>query len=569
MRLSNLFLATLKETPAEAEIISHQLMLRAGMIRKLASGLYTWLPIGLKVLRKVETIIREEMNRIQAQELLMPAIQPAELWLETDRWEQFGPGLLKLKDRHQREFCFGPTHEEVITDLIRRELRSYKQLPLSLYQIQTKFRDEVRPRFGVMRAREFLMKDAYSFHIDATSLQETYDKMFTAYSNIFTRLGLKFRAVLADTGSIGGSVSHEFHVLADAGEDLIAFSHESDYAANVEQAVALAPNTLKTPSAASLSFVKTPNIRTVEEQATYLNIPTRQILKTLLVKGKTPEHPIVALLVRGDHELNPIKAEKQPLVANPLTLISLDHLQGLANCGPGFVGPKDLNIPVIADQAVLHMVDFVCGANQPDTHYAGFNWGRDMETPQAADLRKVVEGDLSPDGKGTLSLTRGIEVGHIFQLGEKYSQAMNATVLDEAGQARTLAMGCYGIGVSRIVAAAIEQNYDDKGIIWPEAMAPFYVSLIPIAMHKSIEVQQATESLYLKLLDAGIDVLFDDRNERPGVMFADSELLGIPHRIVISEKGLKASTVEYKARNQDALQIIPYSEVFEFLTTQT
>jgi prolyl-tRNA synthetase len=570
MRLSNLFLATLKETPADAEIISHQLMLRSGMIRKLASGLYTWLPMGLRVLRKVEAIVREEMNRIDAQELLMPAIQPAELWLETKRWNQFGPSLLKLVDRHQREFCFGPTHEEVITDLVRREIKSYKQLPLTVYQIQAKFRDEVRPRFGVMRAREFLMKDAYSFHINADSLQETYDRMFLAYSKIFTRLGLKFRAVLADSGSIGGSVSHEFHVLADSGEDLIAFSNSSEYAANVEQAIAKAPSEIKAPSVESLSLVKTPNIRTIEGQANHLGIPTKQILKTLLVQGKTEEHPIVALLVRGDHELNPIKAEKLPLVASPLTLITAEQLETISDCGPGFIGPKDLNVPLIADHAVLYMVDFVCGANQKDTHYAGFNWDRDMETPIAADLRKVIEGDISPDGKGTLSLARGIEVGHIFQLGEKYSQAMNATVLDESGRARILSMGCYGIGVSRIVAAAIEQNYDDKGIIWPKSMAPFQVSLIPIGMHKSKAVQEAAENLYTKLMDVSIEVLLDDRNERPGIMFADSELLGIPHRIVISEKGLNTHTVEYKARNQEALHSIPYDQIVDFLVnTQT
>lgn len=565
MRTSNLLFTTLKETPNDAEVVSHKLMLRAGMIRKLAAGLYTWLPIGLRVLRKVEKVVREEMNAIQAQEILMPAIQPAELWHETERWDQFGPALLKLKDRHQRDFCFGPTHEEVVTDLIRRELKSYKQLPLTVYQIQTKFRDEIRPRFGVMRAREFLMKDAYSFHLESSSLQETYQRMFEAYSRIFTRLNLKFRAVLADTGSIGGSVSHEFHVLADSGEDLIAFSDQSDYAANIEQAVALPPPASREKGQKMLSLVKTPNIKTVEGQAEHLKIQTRQILKTLLVQGKTPEHPIIALLVRGDHELNPIKAEKHPLVASPLTLISVEDLQKIAGCEPGFVGPKDLNIPLIADHSVLQMIDFVCGANQPDTHYAGFNWDRDCPAPVACDLRKVMEGDPSPDGQGTLSLRRGIEVGHIFQLGDKYSKAMKATVLDESGQARSLTMGCYGIGVSRIVAAAIEQNYDNKGIIWPLAMAPFQVSLIPITMYKSQSVREAAQFLYQALQDNGIEVLWDDRDERAGVMFADSDLLGIPHRIVISEKGLQNGMVEYKARAKEEMQNIPYTQTIEFL----
>jgi prolyl-tRNA synthetase len=565
MRLSNFFLSTLKESPNDAEIISHKLMLRAGMIRKLASGLYTWLPIGLRVLRKVEAVVREEMNSIHAQEILMPAVQPAELWLETERWDQFGPALLTFKDRHQRDFCLGPTHEEVVTDLARRDIKSYKQLPVILYQIQIKFRDETRPRFGVMRAREFLMKDAYSFHLNANSLEETYQEMYKAYSRIFSRLGLKFRAVLADTGSIGGSVSHEFHVLADSGEDLIAFSTQSDYAANVEQAVALPPKTTKAPIKATLSKTQTPGIKTVEGQAEYLGIKTSQILKTLLVQGKQKEHPVVALLVRGDHELNPLKAEKHPLVATPFTMYPTDELEKIAHCGPGFVGPKDLNIPLIADHSVAHMVDFLCGANQEDTHYIGFNWGRDCEEPIWMDLRKVQEGDESPDGKGSLNLARGIEVGHIFQLGEKYSQAMNATVLNEAGQASVLAMGCYGIGVSRIVAAAIEQNYDDKGIIWPSAMAPFQVSLIPIAMHKSAAVKEAVEKLYQALLEANIEVLFDDRNERPGVMFADSELIGIPHRIVISEKGLTANTVEYKKRTDDNLQIIAIDQVVSLL----
>lgn len=565
MRTSNLFLPTLKETPNDAEIISHKLMLRAGMIRKLASGLYTWLPIGLRVLRKVENIVREEMNTIGAQELLMPAIQPAELWEETARWNQFGPSLLKIKDRHARDFCFGPTHEEVITDLIRGEIKSYKQLPLIVYQIQIKFRDEIRPRFGVMRAREFLMKDAYSFHLDADSLQKTYDVMYQAYSNIFTRLGLKFKAVLADTGSIGGKVSHEFHVLADAGEDLLAVSSQGDYAANVELAEALAPKEPRKSATQSLSFVKTPGIKSVEEQASYLKVEPKQILKTLLIQGKTEAHPVIALLVRGDHELNPIKAEKHPLVASPCTLIPVEQVLTIANCSPGFVGPKNLHIPLIADHSVAQMADFICGANQDDTHYSGFNWGRDCEEPQVFDLRKVMAGDPAPQGLGTLSLTRGIEVGHIFQLGDKYAEAMKAQVLDESGKGRTLTMGCYGIGVSRIVAAAIEQNHDAQGIIWPASIAPFQLVLIPMMMYKNADVRAAAEQLYLALTDAGIEVLLDDRDERAGVMFADAELLGIPHRLVIGDKGLKNNQYEYKGRSDLASQMIPMDTVIEFL----
>ena len=565
MRVSQLLMATLKESPHDADIISHKLMLRAGLIRKLASGLYTWLPLGLRVVRQVERIIRAEMNRIGAQEILMPAVQPAELWQETERWEQFGPQLLKIVDRHKRSFCFGPTHEEVVTDFVRRELKSYKQLPLSLYQIQMKFRDEIRPRFGVMRAREFLMKDAYSFHIDKASLQNTYQQFFEAYNQIFTKLGLSFRAVLADTGSIGGSVSHEFHVLADSGEDLLAYSDQSDYAANVEMAQSLLPTENSIKATETLTFVTTPSIKSVEAQATHLKIETKKILKTLLVRGKTEQHPIVALLVRGDHELNPIKAEKHALVATPFTMISVEAVQALTHCGPGFVGPKDLNIPLIADPAVLTMANLICGANKDDTHYAGFNWGRDCEMPEVADLRKVQAGDLSPDGKGTLQLTRGIEVGHIFQLGDKYSQAMNASVLDESGQSKTLIMGCYGIGVTRIVAAAIEQHHDDKGIIWPAAMAPFQVILIPIGLSTSAAVKARTETLYQALIAAGIDVLLDDRQERPGVMFADAELIGIPHRLVISEKNLAVGNLEYKGRRDTSPQAVPESEIIAFL----
>ncbi len=567
MRVSQLLMATLKESPNDAEIASHKLMLRAGLIRKLASGLYTWLPLGLRVLRNVERIIREEMNRIGAQEILMPALQPAELWQETERWDQFGPQLLKIIDRHKRGFCFGPTHEEVITDLVRRELKSYKQVPLSLYQIQMKFRDEIRPRFGVMRAREFLMKDAYSFHIDKASLQTTYEQFFEAYSKIFTRLGLTFRPVLADTGSIGGSVSHEFHVLADSGEDLIAYSNQSDYAANVELARGLLPTESRPSPSETLSFVTTPGVKSVEGQAKHLGVETKKILKTLLVRGKTKEHPIVALLVRGDHELNPIKAEKHPLVASPFTMASIEEVQTLAHCGPGFVGPKDLNIPLIADPAVATMANFICGANKEDTHYAGFNWDRDCLITEILDLRTVQTGDLSPDGKGTLQLTRGIEVGHIFQLGDKYSQAMNATVLDESGQAKTLMMGCYGIGVTRIVAAAIEQHHDDKGIIWPLAMAPFQVVLIPIGFSTSAAVKTATENLYQTLINAGIEVLLDDREERPGVMFADAELIGIPHRVVIGDKNLTAGHFEYKGRRDSTAQTVPVDNIIQFLST--
>lgn len=577
MRTSQLLIATVKETPADAEIMSHQLMLRAGMIRKLASGLYTWLPLGLKVLRKVEKVIREEMNQAGAQEILMPVVQPAELWQETDRWDKFGPQLLKIHDRHQREFCFGPTHEEVITDLMRRELKSYKQLPINLYQIQIKFRDEIRPRFGVMRAREFIMKDAYSFHIDNDSLQKTYDTMYEAYSNIFTRLGLKFRAVLADTGSIGGSVSHEFHVLADSGEDVIAYSTESTYAANLELAKSLLNESISTTQSNNkshtkndhatnpLSFVKTPNIKSVEGQAEHLGVETKQILKTLLVKGKQKEHPIVALLVRGDHDLNPVKAEKCPLVAIPFTMASIEEVESLAHCGPGFVGPKELNIPMYADPAVLKMQNFICGANQEDTHYAGFNWGVDAETPIEWDLRFVKEGDQSPDGKGTIQFARGIEVGHIFQLGDKYSQAMNASVLDESGRSRVLVMGCYGIGVSRIVAAAIEQNHDAQGIRWPSIMAPFQIVLIPINMRRSEMVKKASEQLYQLLIDKGVDVLLDDRDERPGVMFADAELIGIPHRVVISEKGLANHQYEYKSREGETTQNLSLEQILELV----
>ena len=563
MRVSQLLLATQKEVPADAEVISHQLMLRAGMIRKLASGLYTWLPLGLRVLRKVEAIIREEMNRAGAQEVLMPAVQPAELWEESGRWDQYGPELLRLHDRHEREFCFGPTHEEVITDLIRRELRSYKQLPSNFYQIQTKFRDEIRPRFGIMRAREFLMKDAYSFHLDDASLNQTYAIMHETYCRIFERLGLDFRPVRADSGAIGGNLSHEFHVLADSGEDAIAFSSDSDYAANVELAEAIAPTTSRAAAAADKQAVDTPSQKTIEEVSQFLKVKPAQCLKTLLVKGN--DDTIVALVLRGDHELNAIKAEKLAEVASPLSFASDEEIKQVAGCDAGSIGPLGLDIPVYADHAALQVADFVCGANQNGKHFSGVNWQRDLPEAVAVDIRNVVEGDPSPDGKGKLSITRGIEVGHIFQLGKKYSQAMNANVLDENGQSVIMTMGCYGIGVSRVVAAAIEQNHDDKGIIWPAAIAPYQVALLPMNMHKSERVQQAVEALYNDLQAAGVEVLFDDRKERAGVMFADMELIGIPHRIVLGERGLDNGQLEYKGRRDSDNQDVPFDTIVDFI----
>lgn len=563
MRASQYLLVTLKETPADAEIISQQLMLRAGLIRKLGSGLYTWLPLGLRVLRKVEQIIREELNRINALELLMPAIQPAELWEESDRWDKFGPLLLKILDRHQRPFCFGPTHEEVITDLARKELRSYKQLPITLYQIQTKFRDEIRPRFGVMRAREFLMKDAYSFHINAESLEQTYQKMYEAYSRIFTRLGLTFRAVLADTGSIGGAHSHEFQVLANSGEDQIVYSDGSDYAANMEMANAKAPEEGRPAPTESMRVIDTPNKKTIDEVSQFLGVKPSQCVKTLIVKGR--ETPLVALVIRGDHELNEIKAEKLDEVAVPLTFASDEEIAKEIHCFSGYLGPVGLNIPLIADRDCAHLSDFVTGANQNNKHFQYVNWGRDLDEPQIASLRKAVEGDLSPDGKGVLKITRGIEVGHIFQLGNKYSVAMNATVLDEQGQSIPMEMGCYGIGVSRIVAAAIEQHHDDNGIIWTDAMAPFVVALLPMQMAKSERVRAKAEELYISLKNASIEVLFDDRNERPGVMFSQMDLIGIPHRLVLGERGLDAGVIEYKHRTQSESENIPLDEIIPFL----
>ncbi|BDZ74954.1 proline--tRNA ligase [Methylophaga marina] len=547
MRASNLLISTLKETPADAEIVSHQLMLRAGLIRRLASGLYTWLPMGLKILRKTEAIVREEMDKAGAQEVLMPSVQPAELWQESQRWEKYGPELLRITDRHQREFCYGPTHEEVITDLVRQEIRSYKQLPVNFYQIQTKFRDEIRPRFGLMRAREFLMKDAYSFHLDQASLQETYDNMYATYSRIFSRIGLEFRAVQADTGSIGGNASHEFHVLASSGEDAIAFSDKSDYAANVELAAALKPQGERAAAAETMTVVETPAQHTIDDVSQYLDKPASQCLKTLLVEG-AEEGSVVALVVRGDHELNEIKAEKHPLVAAPLTFVTPEKVLEISHANIGSVGPVGLTIPVIVDHAAAFVSDFVCGANQDDKHLTGVNWGRDLAEPETADLRKVVAGDPSPDGEGTLEIARGIEVGHIFQLGENYSSKLNAVVLTESGKSQVITMGCYGIGVSRVVAAAIEQNHDDRGIIWPESIAPYQLVLVPVNAHKSVRVKEKAEEVYQQLLDAGVDVLLDDRGLRPGVAFADMELIGIPHRLILGERGLDNGMIEYKNR---------------------
>ena len=545
MRVSEFLLPTLRETPADAEIVSHQLMLRAGMISRLAAGLYSWLPLGLRVLRKVERIVREEMDASGAQEVLMPAVQPAELWEETGRWGKFGPQLLKMTDRHQRQFCFGPTHEEVITDLARRHLRSYRDLPANFYQIQTKFRDEIRPRFGVMRAREFLMKDAYSFHLDDTSLDETYRRMHATYCRIFERAGLDYRAVEADTGAIGGRSSHEFHVLADSGEDAIAFSSGGNYAANVE--LAAAPPAADRPAAgADRGRVATPGVSTIEQVCAALNVSSSQTVKTLLVKGS--EASVVALVLRGDHELNPVKAQRHPAVAAPLTFASEAEIRSACGTDAGSIGPAGLEIPVIADFSASVLADFICGANEAGYHLTGVNWGRDLPEPQTADLRLVVTGDPSPAGDGTLQIVRGIEVGHIFALGDTYSRALNATVLDEFGAECALQMGCYGIGVSRIVAAAIEQHHDENGIVWPAAIAPFDIAIVPINFHKSVEVREATEKLYADLRAAGVEVLLDDRAERPGVMFADMDLIGIPHRVVIGAKGLEKGALEYKPR---------------------
>ncbi len=563
MRLSTYPINTLRDVPADAEVVSHQLMLRAGLIRRLAAGMYTWLPIGLRVLRKVETIIREEMNRAGAIELLMPTVQPAELWQESGRWDQFGPELLRISDRHDRPFCYGPTHEEVITDLARRELKSYRQLPVNFYQIQTKFRDEIRPRFGVMRAREFTMKDAYSFHLDPQSLEQGYQAMYDAYSRIFTRMNLRFRAVRADTGSIGGSASQEFHVLAESGEDAIAFSDGDDYAANLEMAEALPPAGGRPAPGATLSRVPTPNVRTIAELTAFLGIEASRCLKTLLVEGS--DGGVVALIVRGDHDINAVKAQKLPGVFSPLKMATAEQVREAAGCEAGFIGPVGLKLKVYVDHAALNAADFVCGANERDHHLTGVNWGRDLPEAEAADIRNVVPGDPSPSGRGRLGIARGIEVGHIFQLGRKYSEAMNATVLDEQGKSVTMFMGCYGIGVTRVVAAAIEQNNDERGIVWPEPIAPFHVSLIPINLQKSERVREVAERLYVELQAAGFEVLYDDRDARPGVKFADDELLGIPHRVVVGDKGLERGFLEYKPRSGAGAGDVPAASLVEFL----
>lgn len=569
MRASQFLIATVKETPSDAVVISHQLMLRAGMIRKLSSGLYSWLPMGLRVLRKVEAIIREEMNKSGALEVLMPVVQPSGLWQESGRWQQYGPELLRITDRHNNSFCLGPTHEEVITDLVRHEINSYKQLPVNFYQIQTKFRDEIRPRFGVMRSREFIMKDAYSFHKDQASLQQTYDNMYATYTRIFTRLGLDFRPVIADTGSIGGSASHEFHVLADSGEDDIAFSDSSDYAANVEMAEALAPRGEKPSGSKMLEKVATPGIHSIEEVSEALAIGPSQLLKTLVVVGEKTEEegdtPLIALVVRGDHVLNEIKAEKLPGVGSPLEFASDEQIVKTLGCAPGSIGPVAIPIDTIVDRSAMYVADFACGANDTGYHLTGVNWGRDCKPGRIEDIRNVMEGDPSPDGKGTLQIKRGIEVGHIFQLGDKYSQALKATVLNEQGRDIVMTMGCYGIGVTRIVASAIEQNHDEKGIIWADAIAPFQLALIPLNMQKSPEVAQQSEWLYQQLSELGYEVLLDDRNERPGVKFADTELMGIPHRIVIGDRGLKEGTLEYKGRLDTDSQNIELANILDFV----
>ncbi|MCM0611757.1 proline--tRNA ligase [Marinobacter sediminum] len=574
MRASRYLIATQKETPADAEIISHQLMLRAGMIRKLAAGLYTWLPMGLRTLRKVERIVREEMDKSGAQEVLMPAVQPAELWEESGRWTEYGGELLRMKDRHGREFCFGPTHEEVITDLVRNELSSYKELPANFYQIQTKFRDERRPRFGVMRAREFLMKDAYSFHLNSESLNETYQVMHRTYCAIFDRLGLDYRPVQADSGAIGGSASHEFHVLASSGEDDIVFSTDSDYAANIEKAEAVAPAGDRPAPAEELKEVSTPDQHTIDAVSDFLGVNATRTVKTLLVKAEAEadedsDAGLVALILRGDHTLNEIKAENLQGIAEPLTMATDEEIEKAVGCKPGSIGPVSLTIPVIVDRSAAHLADFVCGANKDGYHLTGVNWDRDAPLSRVEDIRNVVEGDPSPDGNGTLEIRRGIEVGHIFKLGNKYSRAMNATVLDENGKSVVTEMGCYGVGVSRIVAASIEQNHDDKGIIWPDAIAPFQVAIVTLNAHKSPTVAEAGEKLYEQLRQAGYDVLLDDRNERPGVKFADMELIGIPHRFVVSERGLGAGTLEYKGRSDEDKRDIPVAEALPFLINQS
>ena len=567
MRYSEFGLTTLKEVPAEAEIVSHQLMLRAGLIRRLASGLFTWMPVGLRVLRKVEAVVREEMNRAGALELLMPAVQPSELWEESDRWAEYGPLLLRMRDRHEREYCFGPTHEEVITDIARRELRSYKQLPVNFYQIQTKFRDEIRPRFGVMRSREFIMKDAYSFDLDKDGMRVSYAKMYEAYSAIFERLGLRYRVVDADSGEIGGSRSQEFHVLAESGEDAIAYCDDDNYASNVEMAATQRPPGERAEASRDMEKVETPGARTIEALSDMLGVRPEQTLKTLIVEGD--EQPI-ALALRGDHELNAVKAQKIVGVASPLTMADPDTVRKVTGAEPGFAGPVGLDIPVYYDHATAGMVDFVCGANELDMHLTGVNFGRDIDEPATIDIRNVVAGDPTPGGTGTLSIARGIEVGHIFQLGSKYSTAFGASVLDGDGKDRVLEMGCYGIGITRIVGAAIEQNHDENGIIWPEPLTPFNVVLVPINMHRSETVLAAVESLYEDLRKLGLEVLLDDRDVRPGVKFADAELIGIPHRLVVSERNLANGEFEYRHRRdsesrnlkrEDALNLLKKSAI--------
>ena len=566
MRVSQFPLLTLKESPSDAELVSHRLMLRAGMIRRLASGLYTWLPLGLRILRKVENIIREEMDKSGAIEVLMPSIQPAELWQESGRWEQYGPELLRMQDRHHREFCYGPTHEEVITDLVRREIRSYKQLPVNYYQIQTKFRDEIRPRFGVMRAREFIMKDAYSFHLGKESLESTYQVMYDTYVNIFTRLGLQFKTVEADTGSIGGNVSHEFHVLAESGEDAIAFSTESDYAANVELAPVAPVAKTDADAAESLEKIATPECHSIEEVCAFLKVTPDQVAKTLIVKGES--EPLVALVLRGDHELNAVKAQKLESVATPLVFASEQEIETQLGCKPGSLGPLQMTCPVIMDHAAHALQNFVCGANEEGFHYKGVNWDRDLPDfgqLESRDLRKIATGDASPDGQGSVIVKRGVEVGHIFQLGDKYSTALKASVLDQDGREQVVTMGCYGIGVTRVIAAAIEQNFDDQGILWPQSIAPFSISIIPINAGKSDLVTKTSEKLHHELEALGLEVLLDDRDLRPGLLFADHELIGIPHRIVVSERGLRQNEIEYKSRHEAEAQQVPMEQILEFL----
>jgi prolyl-tRNA synthetase len=562
MRFSEFGLTTLKEVPAEAEIVSHQLMLRAGLIRRLASGLFTWMPIGVRVLRKVEAIVREEMNRAGALELLMPSVQPAELWQETGRWDQYGPLLLRMSDRHQREFCYGPTHEEVITDIARRELRSYKQLPVNYYQVQTKFRDEIRPRFGVMRSREFIMKDAYSFDIDEAGLEASYQKMHAAYTAIFTRLGLKFRVVWADSGEIGGNKSQEFHVIADSGEDAIAYSDEDEFASNIETAATLPSTSARPKATQALEKIPTPGIRTIDDLCKMLKVTAAETIKTLIVEG---DNGPIALVIRGDHELNALKAQKLEGVASPLTMADAESIKQATGSEPGSLGPVGIKLPVYFDHAVAAMADFSCGANEVEQHFTGVNFDRDLPEPETVDIRNVVAGDPVPGGRGNIKIARGIEVGHIFQLGTKYSEAMGATVQDQDGKDRLMPMGCYGIGITRIVGAAIEQNHDDKGIIWPEPLAPFDVVLVPINLQRSEICRDAAEALYAELQDMGLEVLYDDRDVRPGVKFADAELIGIPHRIVISERGLAEDELEYRHRRDEDARNMKRAAVLKLL----